>query len=102
LAVSVSAQDSTLGALTVGQPVIAQVSAEAPVARYDYVAAEAQSISVQAFGETVQPTIRILRDGEVIAGAANTAGEVILTLDAVVAPGSYVVEVGAANATSGT
>ena len=100
-AVSVSAQDVTLGSLTVGQPVIGQISAEAPVARYDYAAEEAQSVTLQAFGETAQPTVSILRDGQVVASKANANGELIVTLEALLSPGSYVVEVGATGGTSG-
>jgi uncharacterized protein YraI len=101
-AVSVGAQAVTLGALTVGQPVIAQINAEAPVARYDYAAEEAQSVSLQAFGETAQPTITLLRDGQVVASEANASGALIVTLDALLSAGDYVVEVGATGGTSGT
>ena len=101
LAVSVSAQGVTLGSLTVGQPVISQISAEAPAARYDYAAVEAQSVMLQAFGEAAQPTVRILRDGEVVASESNADGELIVALETLLNPGQYVVEVGAAGGTSG-
>ncbi len=102
LAVSVSAQGVTLGALTIGQPVISPISAEAPVANYDYAAAESQTVTMQAFGETAQPSIRILRDGQVVASEANAAGELIVSLDALLSAGSYGVEVSTANGTTGS
>jgi uncharacterized protein YraI len=101
LTVTVNAQAS-LGSLTVGQPVIAQISAEAPVAQFDYAAEEAQIIAVQVFGETLQPTITVLRDGAVIAQNANAAGELIVTLEAVLSPGNTIIEIGAANGSAGT
>lgn len=101
LAVTVSAQDGTAGALTVGQPVIAQLSAEAPTARFSYIAEEPQQATLQAFGETAQPKISVLRNGEIIASEANATGAVIVNLPVLLSGGAYTIEVGAANGTSG-
>lgn len=100
-AFGVSAQE-TLGALTVGQPVSADVSAESPTARYSYTLAQASAVSFQAIGETTQPTLAIVQDGTVVASEPNTAGGFIVSLNTFLSAGTYTVEVGAANATTGS
>lgn len=100
-AFTVSAQDGALGALTVGQPIIAQLSAEVPTARFSYAAEVPQQAMLQAFGETAQPTITVFHGGEVIASEANAAGGLIVNLPVLLSGGVYTVEVGTANDTSG-
>jgi hypothetical protein len=88
------------GVLTLGQPAIADVPAGGTVV-YDYTLAETAQVVLQAFGETAQPTITIRQGDQVVAQEANTNGASTVTLNTLLNAGSYTVEIGAANGTSG-
>lgn len=98
LAGAVSAQDGTL---VLGQPSIAELAA-GQTRSFSYTLAEARGVSLQALGETAQPTITIMSDGEVAASQGNTDSSLIVSLSAFLNAGSYTVQVGAANGTAGT
>src|SRR5215217_2283317 len=93
MTLSTSAQETTLGSLTVGQPLTSQISAETPVLRYDYTVSAASVVGLQAFGETVQPTITVLRDGVIVASDPNPSGLFVAALNPFLSAGSYVIEV---------
>lgn len=101
LSLTVFAQNETSGSLTVGQPVISEISTDTPV-RYDYSLTEASIVTFQVISESIQPTITIFRGDEVVASEPNEEGKLILTFNTFLTAGDYVVEMGTANDTTGT
>jgi hypothetical protein len=101
LTVTVSAQQELDGTLTIGQASIGFIPAGETL-RYEYTLAEPRGVTLQAIGDAMQPTIAILRDGEVIASQPNAAGQLIVSLNAILNAGTYLVEVGTANSTTGS
>jgi uncharacterized protein YraI len=101
LSSAASAQEGAAGTLVSGQPSIANLQA-GQTQSFSYTLAEARAVTLQALGETAQPTISILANGEVIASAGNPEGDLITSLMAYLNAGSYSVQVGAANGTAGT
>lgn len=96
---TVSAQGSS-GTLIVGQPLPNQIAAGATL-RYDYTLAQPSQVTIQALGDTAQPSITLLRSDVVVAAQPNAEGALTVTLTALLAPGSYVVQLAAANNTAG-
>ncbi|HVU15240.1 MAG TPA: SH3 domain-containing protein [Phototrophicaceae bacterium] len=99
LVVSVSAQ-ATTGTLTLGQPLSSQITAGATIS-YPYNAANPAEITIQALSDKAQPTLTLLSGGSVVAQQANASGSPTISLSTLVNSGSYVLEVGTANNTSG-
>ncbi len=95
-----SAQD-TSGTIVMGQPAVGQIQSAGETLRYDYTVEELHQVTLQALSDTAQPTVSILRDGAVVAAETNAEGASTVTLAALLAAGDYVVEVGAANGTTG-
>ncbi|MBK8022139.1 MAG: SH3 domain-containing protein [Chloroflexi bacterium] len=89
------------GSLSVGQPAANALAAGDSIL-YSYVLAERSSVTFQVFGDTVQPTLIIRRDGTVVFEETNASGVSILTHTVLLDAGGYEVEVGGANNTAGT
>jgi hypothetical protein len=98
-ALAAGAQGSS-GTLAVGQPLPSQLQAGAAT-RYDYSLTQPSEVTIQALGDTAQPTITIRRDQTIVAAQPNSDGALTTSLTALLDPGTYVVEVGTANDTSG-
>lgn len=96
-----SAQGDSNGTLVLGQPAVSQVTAAGQTFNYDYSLTEPRQITLQALGDSAQPTIKILQNGTVVAEEANAAGALTITLNALLNAGSYVVQVGTLNNTTG-
>lgn len=96
-----SAQGETSGTLTLGMPLVSQVTQARQTFTYAYTLTEPRQISLQALGDGAQPTIIILQNGEVVAEEANAAGALTISLSALLNAGSYTVQVGAVNNTTG-
>lgn len=88
------------GELTVGLPWAGEVNAGLPL-RFEYTVSETSAVAIQAAGDTLQPTLRVLSGGVDVAAEANLTGQPAILLNAVLQPGSYVVEVAGANGTAG-
>jgi hypothetical protein len=88
------------GALTAGLPSAGQVSAGQAL-RFEYTVSETSAVAIQAAGDTLQPTLRVLSGGVDVAAESNITGQTAVSLNAVLQPGTYVVEVAGANGTSG-
>ncbi len=99
LAVSVNAQ-ATTGTLTLGQPLSSQITAGATIS-YPYTAANPAEITIQALSDKAQPTLTLLSGGSVVAQQTNASGSATVSLSTLVNSGSYVLQVGTANNTSG-
>lgn len=99
--VGASAQGDSNGTLVLGQPAVSQVAAAGQTFNYDYSLTEPRQITLQALGDSAQPTIRILQNGTVVAEEANAAGVLTISLNALLNAGSYVVQVGTLNNTTG-
>ncbi len=97
----VNAQDGSSGTIVMGQPAIGQIQTAGSTLRYDYTVGDLRQVTLQALSDTAQPTVSIVRDGEVVAAEANAQGVSTVTLDALLTAGSYVVEVGTTNGTTG-
>lgn len=96
-----SAQGDSNGTLVLGQPAVSQVASAGQTFNYDYSLTEPRQITLQALGDSAQPSIRILQNGIVVAEEANAAGALTISLNALLNAGSYVVQVGALNNTTG-
>jgi hypothetical protein len=88
------------GELTPGIPSAGQVSAGQAL-RFEYTVSATSAAAIQAAGDTLQPTLRVLSGGVVLASEANLTGLTAASLNVVLQPGTYVVEVAGANGTSG-
>ncbi|HLU09291.1 MAG TPA: hypothetical protein VK003_06460 [Oceanobacillus sp.] len=100
-AVAVNAQPDVEGTLIVGQPSIGFLPVDETLS-YSYTLEEARGVTIQAIGDAMQPTIAILRDGSVVASNPNSEGQSIVALNAILNAGTYIVQVGTANSTTGT
>jgi hypothetical protein len=98
---TVSAQQDVAGTLIVGQPSIGFLPVNETLS-YSYTLAEARGITIQAIGDAMQPTVAILRDGSVVASNPNSEAQSIIALNAILNAGTYIVQVGTANSTTGT
>ncbi|MEP7290324.1 MAG: SH3 domain-containing protein [Chloroflexota bacterium] len=98
-AFAVSAQSS--GILTLGTPAVSQITTAGQTFSYDYSLSEPRQITLQALGDSAQPTITILRNGEVVAQQPNDTGALTVSLSTLLNAGSYVVQVGARNNATG-
>lgn len=96
------AQADLDGTLILNQPLISTLSIPGESRSYAYTLVEPRIVTLQLIGDTAQPTIAILRDGAVVAEAANTQGALVVNLSAFLTGGSYVVTVGTANNSTGT
>ena len=96
----VSAQEIS-GTVSVGQPTATPLIAGQTVT-YSYSLAQSSNVAFQVFGDTVQPTVTILQDGEVVFSELNAAGQPILTFNAFLNAGDYLVQIGSANNAGGT
>lgn len=95
---ALSAQDGTL---TAGQPAAVTIAAPGAVQQLAYTLPDARAVSIQALSQDAQPTLTILRDGQIMGRSANIEGGQVVTLDVFLSGGDYIVEVGAANNTVG-
>lgn len=100
IAAGAAAQGESSGILVFGQPLPGQIAAGETL-NYDYALTEPRQVTLQALGDTTQPTITILRDGEIAAQQANAEGTPTTSLSILLDAGSYVVQVGSANNTAG-
>ena len=96
-----SAQEGTNGTLTMGQPSVGDVTADQSLT-YSYILTAPRTVTLQALGESVSPTITILQGGNIVAEELNAGGGQIVTLSTFLNAGSYVVEVGSTNEGQGT
>ncbi len=88
--------------LGLGQPALVTLAAGETRA-FSYSPAQTASVTMQAIGDVAAPVLTVLRDGEVIATEANSAGAFTITLTAMLHPGpAYTIEIGSANAAPGT
>lgn len=101
LPLTTHAQGEITGALVAGQPAAVQVTAGQTI-NLSYSAPDARVLSLQALSDSAQPTLTILQEGVIIAEDQNFAAQSIINLSAVLIGGEYIVQVGAANNTSGT
>lgn len=97
---AVSAQEIS-GTVSVGQPTATPLAAGQTVT-YSYTLSQSSNVSLQVFGDTVQPTVTILRDGEVVFSELNAAAQPILTFTTFLNAGDYFVQIGSANNAGGT
>jgi len=88
------------GALTAGLPSAGQVSAGQAL-RFEYTVSATSAVALQAAGDSLQPTLRVLSGGVDVAAEANLTGQTAVALNVVLQPGTYVVEVAGANGTAG-
>lgn len=95
LALPLVAQD-TPDTLLVGQPIFGTLTPQTPLL-YSYTLAQPSMVRLSVISQTVQPTISVRQDAEVIASAPNDGGALVIALDAVLLPGDYVVEIGSRN-----
>lgn len=91
-----------LGTLVVGQAVINDVTTETPVLRYNFVVDQPSSVTIQAFGQAAQPTLSIMNEGAVVASEPNVGGVFSITLTSLLNAGTYSIEVGTVNSTTGS
>lgn len=87
--------------LTLGQPVSGSVAPDAPVS-YTYTLNTSSMVTWQVLSETAQPTIRITQDGAIAAEQDNDSSALITSLSAYLNSGTYTVEIGSTNNTSGS
>jgi hypothetical protein len=96
----ISAQDGP--ALTAGQPTAVNVSAPGEVIRLTYNLTSARAVTLQALSQNVPPVLTLLRDDVVVAEQPNVEAALIVTLDAFLPAGDYVIEVRAPEGNSAT
>src|SRR5215475_5698822 len=87
LTFTVSAQATTSGKVTLGQPLPNQIAAGATVS-YDYEVAQLSQVSLQALGANTQPTITVLKDGQAVASQPNAENALTTTLTTTLDAGS--------------
>ena len=100
IALGIHAQSASAGTLEVGKPLPAQITAGATL-NYDLILTEPSQVSLQALSDTGLPTITILSSGATVAQELNSSSSLTITLSALLNAGSYVVQIGTANNTSG-
>ncbi len=100
VAAAAAAQGASDGTLVFGQPLPKQIVA-GQILNYDYALAQPSAVTFQALGDTTQPTITVLRDGEIVAQETNAGGALTIGLNALLDAGDYVVQVAAANSAAG-
>ncbi|MDZ4763064.1 MAG: SH3 domain-containing protein [Chloroflexota bacterium] len=81
-------------------PIIVEIAA-GETRTYTYTLTDARIVQLQAFGQSAQPTITLLSADDIIAAQTNVDGAFTVALSAIVSAGTYTVEVGTANDTSG-
>ncbi len=96
----VGAQGS-IGTLTSGQPSTGQIATAGETLRFDYTLAQTSQVTLQALSDSVPPKLAILQNGQVVAAEDNASGALTISLNTLLQAGSYVVEVSAANNTTG-
>ncbi len=96
----VSAQGASSGTLVLGQPLPNQIEAGG-ILTYDYTVVQPSQVTIQALGDTVQPSISLLRVNTIVATQPNADGALTASLTTLLDPGTYVVQIGAANNTAG-
>ncbi|MCC6612998.1 MAG: SH3 domain-containing protein [Anaerolineae bacterium] len=101
LGMSASAQDVD-GTLAANEPVSVEIAQAGQSFRFAYTLNEARVVSLQALGIDVAPVLAILRDGQTVAADLNAGALPILNLDVFLDAGSYVVQVSAGGAGTGT
>ncbi|MFN8452417.1 MAG: hypothetical protein U0521_28395 [Anaerolineae bacterium] len=94
VAAAAAAQGASDGTLVFGQPLPKQIVA-GQILNYDYALAQPSAVTFQALGDTTQPTITVLRDGEIVAQETNAGGALTIGLNALLDAGDYVVQVAA-------
>ncbi|MFN8562525.1 MAG: hypothetical protein U0703_13120 [Anaerolineae bacterium] len=100
VAAAAAAQGASDGTLVFGQPLPKQIVA-GQILNYDYALAQPSAVTFQALGDTTQPTITVLRDGEIVAQETNAGGALTIGLNALLDAGDYVVQVVLANNAAG-
>lgn len=100
IAVGAAAQGESDGTLVFGQPLPQQIEA-GQILNYDYTLAQPSNVTIQALGDTTQPTIAILRDGVTLAQQPNTEGSLTTALSALLDAGTYTVQIDSANKSAG-
>ncbi|MFN8527287.1 MAG: SH3 domain-containing protein [Anaerolineae bacterium] len=100
-AVTGYAQQAPNPILTVGQPSVGQIVQSTDVLRFDYTLTGAKAVTLQVLSENIHAAIRVVQNGAVIADQPNAAGDAVAVLNAVLAAGTYQVEVSASNGATG-
>ncbi|MCC6803743.1 MAG: hypothetical protein IT319_12740 [Anaerolineae bacterium] len=100
IAVGAAAQGDSDGTLVFGQPLPQQIEA-GQILNYDYTLAQPSNVTIQALGDTTQPTIAILRDGVTLAQQVNAEGSLTVALSALLDAGTYTVQIDSANKSAG-
>lgn len=99
---SVLAYQGSGGELITGQPSFGNITAAGGKLTYSYNLNDARAVTLQAIGEVAQPTITILQNGQPVAAQQNAEGSNIVSLTALLNPGTYAIEVSTVNNTTGT